>query len=280
MIETRHETALLLRTIDKAAIGLSALAFLVFSLIAWLVLGPVMVVGSLTIMLALLLAAQAEAYRRLHQGYEQIESLFSLFSVLKIRRPLPKMGDWAISADFANLLVESIQEHRPRHILELGSGVSTLIMGYCIQSLGVGTVTSLEHDEKWAAATSELVRAHGLDSVAKIQHAPLVPVTLEGRRWRWYDTTTLPPGAAYDMLVVDGPPAVIGPLARYPALPLVITKLTDAAVVLVDDASRPDERETVRRWLVGFKEFTSTNVPTKKGAVVLRRGRQNSGNLP
>ena len=113
-----------------------------------------------TLLATVLFAAQLEIYRRVqfllnhaHENYRQTEALFSLFSLLKIRRPLPPLRDFAISPDFANLLVALIDETRPRVILELGSGASTLITGYRLQQLGQGRIISLEHDEKYAAVT-------------------------------------------------------------------------------------------------------------------------------
>jgi hypothetical protein len=45
-----------------------------------------------------------------------------------------------------------------------------------------------------------------------------------------------------DLLLVDGPPGSLGEMARYPALHVLESQLASNAVVILDDADRPDER--------------------------------------
>ncbi|WYL93314.1 MAG: hypothetical protein HEQ35_05100 [Gloeotrichia echinulata IR180] len=40
--------------------------------------------------------------------YKQIEALFSVFSLLNIRVPIPEMRDWAVSPDFVKIMIEYI----------------------------------------------------------------------------------------------------------------------------------------------------------------------------
>ena len=55
----------------------------------------------------------------------KIDALFSIFSIIQLRHPLPAMGHWAVSPDFARILVDVILDRKPGLILELGSGAST-----------------------------------------------------------------------------------------------------------------------------------------------------------
>jgi hypothetical protein len=52
-----------------------------------------------------------------------------------------------------------------------------------------------------------------------------------------------------DLLLVDGPPGSLGEMARYPALHALENQLAPNAVVILDDAGRPDEQGIVRRWI-------------------------------
>ena len=39
-----------------------------------------------------------------------------------------------------------------------------------------------------------------------------------------------------------------GPIARYPAVPVLLDRLSSTAAVVLDDMVRQDEQEVVRRW--------------------------------
>jgi predicted O-methyltransferase YrrM len=205
-----------------------------------------------------------------------VEALFSIFSIIHLRYPLPPMGRWAISPDFARILVDVILERTPRLVVELGSGVSTLLCAYCLEKNGSGSIVSVEHEDAFARATAENIRKHCLDQFARVVHAPLRDIKRRNRIYRWYDKSFLRHEIAsqkVDVLIVDGPPAKTGDEARYPAIPLLFDRLADQAIVLVDDAGRPEERATVRRWV---RKFPMLNLEylrwTEKGTAILKKG--------
>jgi hypothetical protein len=233
----------------------------------------------------LLLAALLEVYRRLRDDrrsdavrrdwdFRQVEALTSLFATLKPDRPLPATRGWAASPDFLKLIVEQILLERPRLVVEASSGVSTLVIGYCLKRLGRGRLVSLEHEAQFVALARERIVMHGLEEFATVVHAPLVSVEIEGGEWPWYDLRNLPAGDSIDLLVVDGPPGQLRPLARYPALPLLYRRLSDRATVLLDDGNRVDEKEIVGRWEREFGDLSVEFRNVEKGAFVLRRGRE------
>jgi predicted O-methyltransferase YrrM len=203
--------------------------------------------------------------------YRQIEALFSLFSLLKFQHPLPPMRGWAISPDFALLLVQLIYQYKPKVVMEAGSGVSTVIIAQCLKQLGGGRIISLEHDKSYSELSSRLVKQHGLEEIVTIVHAPLIETAVEGETWLWYDTKSLNLlNSAVDLLVVDGPPGALQPLSRYPALPLLSHTFNKQAVIVLDDAARRDEKEIVRRWQQKFDGWVAEEVNCEKGAVVLK----------
>jgi predicted O-methyltransferase YrrM len=185
------------------------------------------------------------------------------FRWLKSRLPLddlrlPEQG-YAANPDFLAELVHVIDQRGPKRVLELGSGVSTIVLAAGLR--GEGQVLSLDHDRMYAQQTREQLSYHGVE--ATVIDAPLAPVLIAGRTWQWY---TLPEGISdIDMLVVDGPPGNTGPLARYPALPLLYPLLSPGAVICVDDGIRADEREMVRMWLNEHPEMTWRYIATETG---------------
>ena len=72
-----------------------------------------------------------------------------------------------------------------------------------------------------------------------------------------------------DLLVVDGPPGLLRPQARYPALPVLRERLSPGASILLDDTHRADEREIVRRWLDEVEGLERAEVSVAHDATML-----------
>lgn len=203
--------------------------------------------------------------------YRQLEALASITSILPVRQPLPPMRGWAISPDFGVLLIAEILKKKPRVVLELGSGVSTLLIAYCLEKTGGGRVISLDHDSGFCEKSREIITQHRLQDIAEAVHAPLAEVQLNAGSWEWYDTVHVDPDIKIDLLVIDGPPGLIQKNSRYPALPLLHQYFSDDVVILMDDAARTDEQNIVEMWAGEFPEFEYEFISAEKGAVVLRR---------
>jgi len=180
--------------------------------------------------------------------YTQIEALLHVIRVTDPVAPLPAMRSWAASPDLLRELVSRILAERPRDVVEASSGVSTIVIAYCLKRLGGGKVRSLEHEPVYAARTRQLIAEHGLEAFAEVIDAPLVSQPIGDARMRWYDISKAVLPAAIDLLVVDGPPDTSGPQARYPALPLLKDRLAPDALVVLDDGAREDERAIAKRW--------------------------------
>ncbi len=217
-----------------------------------------------------LIAEQNDAALAKH--FSQIEATMALHSTLRFRLPLPPMRGWAVSPDFACDLVREILLRNPKNVLELGSGVSTLVTGYALESIGGGRVVSLDHHAEWCALTAERIVEHGLGGVAEVIHAPLTDVAIGNKVYRWYDISRLSRENKFDLLVVDGPPGQLFPMARYPALPMLVDLLAPGAVVMLHDSDRPDETVIVQRWQQEYGPFAIESPQSEKGTKILRRG--------
>jgi predicted O-methyltransferase YrrM len=266
---------LLKRGERNAVLGIAVL-FMLFYGLGWWFAGPVATVPALAVTTALLAALVIAATRRLRSALDehlqQTQALLFLQEQLHADQPLPLLDRASLLPDAAATLAGLIRTHRPQLVLELGSGVSTLIAAYCLRHQGSGRIISLEHDPHYSALTHENLQRHGLEHIARVIDAPLETVTVRDEVHRWYDVRSLEAvDAQVDLLVVDGPPRRIQRLARYPALPLLIDRLADNAVILVDDANRADERETVRRWQTEFPGFRVTRIVSGEGTVVMQR---------
>lgn len=203
--------------------------------------------------------------------YPQLQTYADLVRLLKLDSALPTLRGWAASPDFLLEIARHALEAKPATCVECSSGASTVVLARCMQMNGAGHVYSLEHNPNYAEKTRQELARQGLSDWATVIDAPLVEVTdIPGQRW--YSLDKLPPlRKAVDILVIDGPPQDTCPLARYPALPQLISKFSDICVVFLDDADREDEKEAVRRWTQAFPQFRTENLWCEKGAVKLIR---------
>jgi predicted O-methyltransferase YrrM len=206
------------------------------------------------------------------QLFWQLQALDGLYRDLKFTRALPLTRGWAASPDFLAILARHALDHRPRAVVECGSGVSTVILARCMQLNGAGRVFSFDHDARFAEETRRNLERHGLSEWAEVIHAPLQKHAHGADEWNWYDTRNLP-DVRIDMLVVDGPPMPLGKMIRYPAGPVLFPRLSSSAAVFMDDADRDDERQIVDRWIAENPGFRVEKVECEKGCALLRSER-------
>lgn len=190
--------------------------------------------------------------------YARVEAHADLQEWIQPRVPMPALRGWAISPDVLHLAVEAIWRKRPEVIVECGSGSSSVWLGYAVRRLGVGRVIALEHDERYLQISRDLVRAHGMDDVVEIRHAPLGPWSDGEQEYAWYSTKAVEDLADIGVLLVDGPPGATGPEARYPALPVLFPRCSDECMIVLDDTDRPDEHAVSDRWVAEFPDLERT----------------------
>jgi len=215
----------------------------------------------------------------LEQQIAEAQGLVQLGS-LRLPYPLAFGGDYALTADAAAVLARQVALCRPNVVVELGSGVSTVLVGKLLQDQGHGRVYSLDHDSAWAEETRKQVRAAGLQDQAEVLDAPLSRQEVDGQQFLWYEIPAkVNELAQIDLLIVDGPPQAIDPdgLPRYPALPKLLPQLSADATIFIDDAKRPGEREMVRRWVERFPGWKTTLLQTGPGTCLLYRNPSTGG---
>lgn len=200
--------------------------------------------------------------------FRQLQALSALERKLHLEQPLPPLRGWAGSPDFLTVVAEEIECHKPLAVVECSSGVSTVVCARMLQLNGAGHVFSLEHDPNFAVATSRMLARYGLSSWATVLDAPLDTARTPTP---WYSTAAIPQDIDIDLLIVDGPPEATASLARYPALPVLASRMSPHANVVVDDAAREGERQILARWLKEFPEFQQQFFDCEKGCAVLRR---------
>lgn len=200
----------------------------------------------------------------------EIDALNQVHSRVPLTGRLPLLSGWALSPRALLSVLDTVEQAEPMMILECGSGSSTVFVAAMLDHLGsTARFVTIEHLPEFAARTGELLDAHGLGDRAEIRVAPLVPMELEGRVFDWYSPDAFEDLVDIDLLIVDGPPKSTGRHARYPALPILLDRLSAQAVIMLDDADRPDEKTTLKRWLADT-ELKRQQGLTKKMAVLAR----------
>ncbi|WP_067970556.1 class I SAM-dependent methyltransferase [Nocardiopsis trehalosi] len=205
--------------------------------------------------------------------YEQQVAWQELRDYLRPAPFMPALRGWAASPDVLRLLVEEIRDRAPKLVVECGSGASSVWLGYALRRSGNGRLVAIEHDERYAELSRDLVAAHGLGDIVEVRHAPLREWTPPGGGdpQPWYDTEALGDLDGIDVLFVDGPPARTAPQSRYPAGPVLLPRCSADAVVVIDDTVRGDERATSDRWVAEHPGLRYRSVPLEKGANVFTR---------
>ncbi len=202
---------------------------------------------------------------RSQQNLSQLESFMRLQNYLGSNFVLPEMHGWAVSPDFGVLLINLLEADAYDFVIEFGSGVSTAIVARILQKQKqrkpdkYTVFVSFDHLERYFNQTRQQLTAAGVLDHVQLELVPLVDfTTVEQRVFQYYDCAPSLKAAAAKLnthqprvlVLVDGPPAATGELARYPALPAVLSVLPEQATVdfLLDDYIRQDEKNIVAAW--------------------------------
>lgn len=266
---------------QRSLLLLGPLGVLLVSAITWPLLGtaalllPPILIGALIMWLLVdLRHHEWDLFTRgvLEQRaiYGQIEAMVGLNGVLRPKYPFPGTRGWAASPDLLREVVTHVLHCPVALAVEASSGTSTLMIAYAMERKGFGHVIALEHDALYAGRTRDLLQLHGLAHRATVVHAPLVEQRAGGTGVLWYDLSKAPLDAPIDLLVVDGPPEEVGPMARYPAVPLLRDRFAPGARVILDDGDRTDERTIAERWKNECGATECEHLPLEKGAWSLR----------
>ena len=205
--------------------------------------------------------ANKEIKAQVWQSYRQTEAMQQLLSLLKFSAPIPPTRSWAASPDLLLTLAQLVRTHNPKLVVELGSGVSTLV----VAKAGAKKVISLDNSAEFAGKTREILKEHKVRGV-EIRVAEL-KAHISGVDW--YDTALIKDLKRIDLLIVDGPPGSKNPEARMPARAEFITKLSPKAVIVIDDVNREGERKLAEAFAKALPNHVLTIYPHEKGTAVI-----------
>ena len=196
------------------------------------------------------------------EHYRQSEYYAQLIKLLDLKAPIPATRSWAASPDVLLTLLDVAKSSKPARILDLGSGMSTLVLA---ASAPQASVISIDNSAEYAGKTAKLLASHGITNV-DIRIAPLTP---HASGVDWYDLSQLSDVSAIDLLFIDGPPGSKNDRARHPALAECLAKLSPRAIVVIDDAGRDGEKDMAQEFAKALPNHTLEFLFHEKGTAVL-----------
>lgn len=226
----------------------------------------------------------------LANAVRQMEAHTNLLAMLNSGVCLPPMRGWPISPDFGIRLADVLDVTPYELVVEFGSGVSTFMLAALLGKPGaypaLHSHVALEHLQHYHDQTLQLLSRLPAVQRTQVWHCPLVPVQPandSGVTYSHYDCAdrlsqhlqTLSKSVGKVLAVVDGPPGNTGPLARYPAVPLLMQLLPQADLhILLDDHNRLDEKQTGQAWVKLLEsqhyQIEVQTPPTEKGALFIK----------
>ena len=205
-----------------------------------------------------------ELKEQIWHSYRQSEALQQLFTLLKFSAPIPPTRSWAASPDLLLTIADLVRTRKPRLVVELGSGVSTLI----VAKAGARKVISIDNSAEFAMKTREMLKAHKVRGV----EVRVAPLKAHKSGVDWYDTAKLKDLKKIDMLIIDGPPGSKNSDARKPALKELLAKLSPNVVVVIDDVNRIGERQLAEAFAKALPRHTLSILNHEKGTAVISQG--------
>ena len=196
------------------------------------------------------------------QHYRQSEFYAQLLRLLNLSAPIPSTRSWAASPDVLLTLLELSQSSTPARILDLGSGMSTLVLA---KSAPQATIISIDNSAEFAGKTKKLLETHGVTNV-DLRVAPLTP---HRSGVEWYDLSKFEDISHIDLLFVDGPPGSKNLKARHPAIAECVAKLNPRAIVVIDDAGRDGEKDMAHEFAKALPNHSLEFLSHEKGTAVL-----------
>ena len=202
--------------------------------------------------------------------YRQLEIFIPLMNDLNIFKKLPNTRGYAASPDFLYSINQIIKNEKPKTVVEAGSGVSTLIASYSFKKYSNDSrIISLDHESHYANKTISEISNHNLEEYANVIHAPLKKYN---DSFIWYDTSKIDSLEEIDFLIIDGPPSKGSKDARYPAMPILFDKLSNNAIIILDDSKRKMEKDVVKKWKNDFpNQLQFKYIDNDKGLFIIKK---------
>lgn len=190
-------------------------------------------------------AASKKLYDEVHATRE-----LSMLSSLIVNWTYLPFTDWAAGPEYYAHICNDIIINRKQSIVEVGSGISTIILARLIKKNNINAkFISIDQSAEWQSVVEQNLESDGIRDVVEFIHTPVVQTD----NYVWYDTSRMSFAKDFfvDTLIVDGPIGEIAPGVRYEAVPYFKKFLSkNCYTIYLHDIDRNEEFKISRDWSV------------------------------
>jgi len=172
----------------------------------------------------------------------------------------------SINIETLEFLGELVNQQTIERVLEFGSGVST---EFWSEQTPNAHVISFENSRRYANITRS--RIHKSADKTLVKFAPLRRMKFFGLHYISYNIGSFleknAPKKPFDLVLIDGPPGYLH--GREATLFQALPYIDEQTTIILDDAERPIEKQTIERWreLFEMNQLTYHSLGKKEIAV-------------
>ena len=163
-------------------------------------------------------------------------------------------GRWAVGYQYLYVMYRVLNEIRPRHILELGLGQSTRMIGQYASSHKQVEHFVVEHDPEWIDFFSRDFTLSERSKIIKLDRELIPFKEAEAVRvFKGFEEQFS--GRKFDFISIDAPfGGDMKQYARIDVLKMLPDCLADSFIIMIDDTERPGETNTVNAMKEQLKQ--------------------------
>lgn len=167
-------------------------------------------------------------------------------------------GRWAVGYQYLYVMYRVLNEIRPQHILELGLGQSTRMIGQYIASQSDAEHFVVEHDPAWIDFFSRDFALCNRSKIVKLDREMIPFREAEAVRvFRGFEEQFK--GQKFDFISIDAPlGGDMKQYARIDVLKMLPDCLADSFIIMIDDTERSGETNTVNAMKEQLKQNNIT----------------------
>lgn len=185
---------------------------------------------------------------------------------------LPLFNSWTLSPDSVQQLIYLVRKYKPKTIVELGSGLSTIVIASILKDLKLNQsmLISFDESEKYLGSTKSYLNKNLLEEYVSLNHCPLENIIINNKSYNWYKfNEIILESRKIDLLIVDGPISN-NTDSRYPAINQLFKYFNNSTLIFVDDSNRENEKRIIQEWQKEYKNNISlTKLNTVKGNILI-----------
>lgn len=184
-------------------------------------------------------------YRIVKRTMEYSDFKIKELKAMEILKPYFPRGfvfetGYSLSFQAIQHIANDIVISKPQTILEIGSGLSTIILSNFISELDYNPeFISIDQDPAWQKhlqSQCQNVDFYDFDITSNSEFA------MEGNKWFEIPEDSMLRRKKYDLAIIDGPKGSESKYSRFGIVNFLKEKITESTIIFLDDTDREDEK--------------------------------------